>query len=184
MKMPASERILSLREKTIHAVRYLSTDQARIITDVYRSTDNLPVNIRRAIALAASLDKIPISIDPEELIVGNRTPGIRAGVVFPEAGVSWLLKEIDDLPTRPQDPFQVMEEDRRLFIEEIEPCWRGKTLEDLVYNKAGMKLKEYEKVFKINQKDHAQGHICPDVRTWLQYGPAGLLEVVNARLAA
>lgn len=32
------------------------------------------------------------------------------------------------------------------------------------------------KVVKINQKDHAQGHICPDTKLWLELGPAGLAE--------
>ena len=54
--------------------------------------------MKRAKALAASLLEMPIAIDPEELIVGNRTPDIRAGVVFPEAGINWLVKEIDTLP--------------------------------------------------------------------------------------
>ena len=35
-----------------------------------------------------------------------------------------------------------------------------------------------EKVVRINQKDHAQGHICPNVRKWLELGPAGLLNSV------
>ncbi len=37
-------------------------------------------------------------------------------------------------------------------------------------------LKAIEKVVKINQKDHAQGHIIPKVEDWLKYGPAGLLK--------
>ena len=28
----------------------------------------------------------------------------------------------------------------------------------------------------MNQKDHAQVHILPDVRSWLKPGPAGLLK--------
>ena len=100
-------RIVSLKNKTLSSVRYLSIEQAKIITRVYQENENLPVILKRASALAASLSEITINIDPEELIVGNRTPENRAGVVFPEAGINWLLKEIDTLPVRPQDPFQV-----------------------------------------------------------------------------
>ena len=32
---------------------------------------------------------------------------------------------------------------------------------------------------KINQKDHAQGHICPNVELWLTKGPSGLLEIAR-----
>ena len=175
-------RILSLRNKTGSAERFLSIEQARIITKVYSEKADMPVIIRRAYALAASLSGITISIDPEELIVGNRTPDIRAGVVFPEAGINWLEKEIDSLPSRPQDPFNVRRGDVTFFKEIIVPFWRGKTLEDDIFQRYGGELNNMEKVVKINQKDHAQGHICPDVESWLKLGPAGLLEIASENM--
>lgn len=54
---------------------------------------------------------IRISVEDEELIVGNRTKGVRYGVVFPESGCSWINQEFETLPTRPQDQFLVKEED-------------------------------------------------------------------------
>jgi pyruvate formate-lyase/glycerol dehydratase family glycyl radical enzyme len=176
-------RIKSLRDKTVLAERYLSTEQAAIITRVYRNNEGMTVPVKRALSLAASLDEIAISIDPEELIVGNRTSGIRAGVVFPEAGISWLDKEISTLNTREQDPFNVRQLDIEFFFREISSFWKDKTLEDNIYGLYGKELKEIEKVVKINQKDHAQGHICPDVETWLKLGPAGLLEKTRKEIA-
>jgi len=170
-----SDRIRALKLKTINTERYLSLEQARIITDSYMQDEGIPVPLKRARALARSLHEMPLYIDPDELIVGNRTPDIRAGVVFPEAGISWLSREIDTLPARPQDPFNVREEDIKYFRNNIEPFWKGKTLEDDILDRYGHEIKSIEKVVKINQKDHAQGHICPDVRTWLEAGPAGLL---------
>jgi pyruvate formate-lyase/glycerol dehydratase family glycyl radical enzyme len=177
-----SDRIKSLKEKTFSDKRFLSLDQAKIITRVYRENEDLPVNLKRAIALAQSLREIPVKIDPEELIVGNRTPGIRAGVVFPEAGITWLTKEIETLPARPQDQFEVRAEDISSFKESIEPFWRGKTLEDNIIYRYGNEIKAIEKVAKINQKDHAQGHICPNVEKWLKYGTAGLLKITRDKL--
>ncbi len=160
----------------------MSVEQARIITRVYQENPGLSKPLKRAKALASSLTEMPISIDPEELIVGNRTPGIRAGVVFPEAGISWISKELDTLPSRSQDPFRVREADKKIFMEEIEPYWSGKTMEDYIYGTWGEELKAIEKVVKINQKDHAQGHICPHVETWLTCGPAGLLKLAGNAL--
>jgi pyruvate formate-lyase/glycerol dehydratase family glycyl radical enzyme len=177
-----TDRIRSLRQKTISANRYLSLEQAEIITRVYRENENIPVILKRAKALAHSLLDISIAIDPEELIVGNRTPEIRAGVVFPEAGLSWLINEIDTINNRPQDPFNVKKEDISRFKNHIEPFWQGKTLEDDIYQSYGKEIKAIEKVVKINQKDHAQGHICPKVEDWLKYGPAGLLKKSNEKL--
>ena len=179
-----SERILSLKNKTLSSVRYLSIEQAKIITRVYQKNEDLPVILKRSEALAASLSEMPIAIDPEELIVGNRTPDIRAGVVFPEAGINWLVNEIDSLPGRPQDPFNVRQNDILYFKEIIEPYWQGKTLEDDIYRSFGEEISDIEKVVKINQKDHAQGHICPKVEDWLEFGPAGLLSIIHDKLAS
>jgi pyruvate formate-lyase/glycerol dehydratase family glycyl radical enzyme len=177
-----TSRILSLKNKTLNVSRYLSIEQAKIITRVYQQNEDLPVILKRAESLAKSLQEMPIAIDPEELIVGNRTPDIRAGVVFPEAGINWLKNELDTLPDRPQDPFLVKKEDAVCFEEKIEPYWRGKTLEDDIYNSYGSEISAIEKVVKINQKDHAQGHICPKVEDWLKFGPAGLLKKASDKL--
>lgn len=179
-----SERILSLKNKTLSSVRYLSIEQAKIITRVYQKNEDLPVILKRSEALAASLSEMPIAIDPEEFIVGNRTPDIRAGVVFPEAGINWLVNEIESLAGRPQDPFNVRQDDILYFKEIIEPSWRGKTLEDDIYRSFGEEISAIEKVVKINQKDHAQGHICPKVEDWLKFGPAGLLSIIQDKLAS
>ncbi|HLN56648.1 MAG TPA: formate C-acetyltransferase/glycerol dehydratase family glycyl radical enzyme [Bacteroidales bacterium] len=180
--MEASLRINSLKTKTISAQRFLSVEQARIITRIYRENENAPVIMKRALSLAVSLRDIHISIDPEEIIVGNRTSEIRAGVVFPEAGISWLLREIDTLPSRPQDPFNVRDEDKAIFLQEIAPYWKGKTLEDDILDSHGEEIRSLEKVVKINQKDHAQGHICPMVSDWLSLGPSGLISEVDHKL--
>ncbi|MFC1760659.1 glycyl radical protein [Planctomycetota bacterium] len=178
-----TERIQTLKQRTLTAARYLSLEQAKIITQVYQESPDGPVLLKRAKALARALEEMPIAIDPEELIVGNRTPDVRAGVVFPEAGIGWLEEEIETLPTRPQDTFQVHPRDIDDFRTLITPYWRGKTLEDDIYTQYGPAIKAMEKVVKINQKDHAQGHICPHVKKWLDYGPSGLLEQTQKKLA-
>lgn len=174
-----TDRIFSLKEKTVSVSRFLSVDQARIITRIYRENEASTVSLKRAKALAASLREMPICIDPQELLVGNRTPEIRAGVIFPEAGISWITRELDSLPERPQDPFLVRDSDKKIFLEEIEPFWSGNTLEDHIFGAYGDELSAIEKVVKINQKDHAQGHICPNVELWLTQGPSGLLEIAR-----
>jgi len=175
-------RIERLKEAMQSEARYVSMDQARIITRVYRETEGEPTNIRRAQSLAAALREMPIRIDQRELIVGNRTPGVRGGVVFPEGGLSWVDKELETLSTRPQDRFEVLPEDIPYFRNEMYPYWRGKTLEDVVNAELGEEAKTMARVVKINQKDHAQGHICPNTPKWLSLGPAGLIK--EARFAA
>ncbi|MDY6045589.1 MAG: formate C-acetyltransferase/glycerol dehydratase family glycyl radical enzyme [Anaerobutyricum sp.] len=177
-----TQRVKNIRERILSEPRYASIEQAMIITDTYKKNENQPRIIQRALALKASLEQIKITVHPDELIVGNRTAGVRAGVVFPEAGSSWVDREYETLPTRPQDKFNVHEEDIETFRKEIYPYWKGKSLEDVLDERYGKEIKEIEKVVKINQKDHAQGHINPNVAEWLEYGPAGYRKMAEEKL--
>lgn len=167
-------RIHDLKDRMLTEPRYLSIEQALIITDFYKNHAELSTPKKRAMSLAKVMREIKIKIEPEELIVGNRTAGVRAGVVFPEAGISWINSEIEGLPTRVQDTFNVHPDDITKFREIILPYWQGKTLEDSIRKEVGSEVDAIAKVVKINQKDHAQGHICPDVKKWLALGPSGL----------
>ncbi len=167
-------RISALTRRIQSEPRRMSVEQALIITECYREHPDEPRVLQRAYALEAALRQIRISIDPDELIVGNRTAEVRAGVVFPEAGISWVSKELETLPAREQDPFDVRPEDARAFLEQIAPYWAGRTLEDMIGVRHGTEITAVKKVVKINQTDHAQGHICPGVEEWLKFGPSGL----------
>lgn len=177
-----SIRIQTLKDKMLSSPRYASIEQARIITRVYQENEELSVPLKRALSLKVALEEIEIGFEPEELIVGNRTKGVRYGVVFPESGCSWIDREFETLPTRPQDRFQVHPEDIQEFRETIYPYWKGRSMEDIIRAKDGKHIDAIAKVVKINQKDHAQGHICPDTKLWLELGPQGLKEKAEQML--
>lgn len=181
--MMQTPRIQHLKARMFEEKRYASIEQARIITKVYQAHEGDSIPKKRALALKASLEEIAIGFDREELIVGNRTKGVRAGVVFPESGSSWVNREFETLPTRPQDRFAVREEDIEEFRTSIYPYWQNRSLEDGIRHDYGKEIDAIAKVVKINQKDHAQGHICPDVALWLSKGPAGLKEEAQKHLA-
>ncbi|WP_026886579.1 glycyl radical protein [Clostridium beijerinckii] len=173
-ELAMSRRIENLKKKMLSEKRYASIEQALIITETYKENEDKPVIIKRALALKNSLSKLEIGVDDEELIVGNRTKGVRYGVVFPESGSSWIDKEFETLPTRPQDKFNVNLNDIETFRKVIKPYWDGYSLEDVIRRRYGKEIDEIAKVVKINQKDHAQGHICPNFREWLALGPEGI----------
>lgn len=180
-KLEMTDRIRRLRDEMLSEPRYASIEQARIITRTYKANEGKPRILQRALALRAALEEMEIRVEPGELIVGNRTAGVRAGVVFPESGSTWVDREFETLPDRPQDKFQVHEEDIREFREEIKPYWEGKSLEDVLHARYGREISEISKVAKINQTDHAQGHICPDCARWLKLGPCGLRRQAEER---
>ena len=180
--MKIEEEIVNLKNKIMGEERIVSMEQAVSITKSYKENPDDPIILQRAKAFSRSLGEIPVRIDSEERIVGNRTPGIRSGVVFPEAGLSWLEKEFDTLHSRPQDKFRQSRKDREILFHTLLPFWRGLTLEDYIGREKGPEIKEIGKVVKINQKDHAQGHIAPDCISWLKHGPAGLAQQYRAAL--
>ena len=182
LELTCSERIRKLKEEMLKEPRFASIEQARIVTESYKKTEGMPRCIQRAEALKAALLQIRIRIEPEERIVGNRTYGVRGGVVFPETGASWVDREFETLPTRPQDKFQVRGEDIDAFRKEIMPYWKGRSLEDQVREAVGPQVDAIAKVVKINQKDHSQGHICPNTKKWLELGPAGIRKEAQERL--
>ena len=87
------ERISVLKDKMLSEKRYASIEQAKIITDTYKQHEDEPRIMQRAYSLKNCLEKINISVEPEEMIVGNRTAGVRYGVVFPDSGSTWVDKE-------------------------------------------------------------------------------------------
>lgn len=182
MNAEQKNRIEVLKTRMLEQPRYVSIEQALIITKTYQEHETDSKQVKRAWSLYNALTQIEIGIEPEELIVGNRTKGVRYGVVFPESGISWVDREFETIPTRPQDKFLVHPEDIETFRKVIVPYWKEKSLEDIVHQRIGDEISEISKVVKINQTDHAQGHICPNVKEWLELGPAGVIAKAEKNL--
>ncbi|GAK56164.1 pyruvate formate-lyase [Candidatus Vecturithrix granuli] len=175
------ERIARIRDRLIRNEREIDLERARYTTESYQQTEGEPMSIRRAKMLLHLVRKMSITIDQDELIVGNRSLKPRMGVIAPEGAVDWIDKELEILPTRPQDKFQITPEQITELREKIFPYWRGKTLEDTVAARVPVDVMTAVKgkAFSLNQTDHAQGHILPDVEGWLCLGIRGLREKIN-----
>jgi pyruvate formate-lyase/glycerol dehydratase family glycyl radical enzyme len=170
---PGSERI---RDRLLNRRREVDLERARYATESYWQTEGEPMILRRAKMLRHLAQEMSLTIDPDELIVGNRSRLPRMGVIAPEGAVDWIDRELETLPTRPQDPFDITPDQIQELREEIFPYWPGKTLEDQVARQVPEDVRQAVagKVFSLNQTDHAQGHIVPDVKGWLNLGVAGL----------
>lgn len=181
-----SARVAELKQYILDTRRRLYIEPARIETASYRQSEGQPTVMRRARAFRDLCRGISICIHPRELLVGGRSPLPRMGVVTPSAAVRWIDRELDSLPTRPQDPFDVSPSDIAELREQIFPYWRGQTLEDRAADVIPPDVREAiaARVFQVNQTDHAQGHILPDVEAWLGVGLAGLRAKVLAACAS
>lgn len=173
-------RVLRVKERLQKTTRRIDIERARLTTQSYRQTESDPMPIRRAKALLHNVQNMSIAVDRDELIVGNRSLLPRMGVIAPEGAVDWVDRELDGLATRPQDRFVIAADAIEELRERVFPYWRGRTLEDRV--KALLPAEVRQAVdagaFTLNQTDHAQGHILPDVAGWLRLGIGGLREEV------
>jgi formate C-acetyltransferase len=180
-----TDPVARIRRRLLDAERQVDLERARITTRSYQASAGQPMPIRRARMLLDLARHLSIAIDPDELIVGNRSLLPRMGVIAPEGAVAWVDRELDILPTRPQDRFQINADQIRELREEIFPYWRGQTLEDIVAARVpdDVRVAVRGKAFSFNQTDHAQGHILPDVEGWLRLGINGLRQQILAARA-
>ncbi len=177
-----TERAARIKKRLLENERLIDIERARYVTQNYRQTEGEPMAVRRAKMLLHLVRSMSVAIHPDEIIVGNRSLLPRMGIIAPEGAVAWVDKELEILPTRPQDKFQIAPEQIKELREEIFPYWQGKTLEDIVATRVPEDVRRAVrgKVFSLNQTDHAQGHILPDVEAWLRLGIGGLREQVLA----
>ena len=100
-----------------------------------KTTDGLPIIIRRAKSFYEVLDKMTVWVKPGELIVGNMAKNAKSSPVFPEYSAQWILEELDGKPyrweDRPGDKFYILPEDEKI-VRECAEYWNGKTLYDYV----------------------------------------------------
>lgn len=175
------DRIDLLKKQLFENKREISLERALLYTESYKQTEGEPVIIRRAKATANILDKVAISIREGELIAGNRTIKPRSGIISPEMDPYWILKELDTIHARPQDPFYISEEDKKIYREELYPYWAGRSLKDSINGKLRDEIKEAISlnIFKLNQTDKGQGHIIMDLSSALNNGLGYVVERVK-----
>ncbi len=106
-------RIRRLRQELFATQTRPCFARAAIVTRSYLATEGEPWVIRRARALAAVFEEMPLLLRPGELIVGQRAAILAGRSVYPEYNLDGLTPE-----TTPA---------------EIWDAWQGKTLRDEVY---------------------------------------------------
>jgi pyruvate formate-lyase/glycerol dehydratase family glycyl radical enzyme len=125
----STERIRRLNRQLHSTPQTICLHRARAYTKVFAETEGEPMVLRRAKALTRSLEELPVSIGPDELIVGKHSCRLRSVPVAPECHGGWLQWDLENLPKRPQDPFDVPP-DQMAEARAILESWRGRTLYD------------------------------------------------------
>lgn len=123
-----TERLRDLKEAYLKVTPSITIDRAIAYTEVTKEYPDIPANLRRAKGFRRACELAPMLIQDNELIVGHPCGKPRAGAFSPDTAWSWLKNELDEIGTRPQDPYFISEEDKKVMQEELFPFWEGKSL--------------------------------------------------------
>jgi choline trimethylamine-lyase len=123
-------RTRRLKNAYLNSKPRICMERALAFTRSYKKTEGQATSVRLAKAFRLACETITVQLFDDELIVGTHGSGRRMGAIVPEISWKWLAEELDTIQTRPRDPYHIDPEHERLFVEEIMPYWKGKSLEE------------------------------------------------------
>ncbi|MFO1475589.1 MAG: pyruvate formate lyase family protein [Verrucomicrobiota bacterium] len=195
-----TDRVLRLYE----AVRSfgpprVTLDRAVLFTESLKETEGQPLVLRWAKALKHFAEKVPVTIFPDELIVGRPNTWLgRWGIVYPELDGSIMPAGVDMFLKNKGKPGEVAvpEADAKLINEVLTPYWAGKDyatnfVHELPEETRFMLMGPDPKnmllytcvVLATSPMRHSQNW-TPDFKKILQRGVKGIREEAQSKLAA
>ena len=173
-----TKRMNTFREKVLDEKPYIDATRAILCTEAYKENLNQPVVMKRALMLKNILEKMPIYIEDETLIVGNQASSNRDAPIFPEYTLEFVMNELDLFEKRDGDVFYITEETKQQ-LRDIAPFWQNNNLRA----KDGALLPDEVSVYmetgffgmegKLNSGD---AHLAVDYQKVLEIGLKGYEE--------
>ena len=139
---------------------------------------------RRAKAFRALMEKLPVTIRDNELIVGSSAKKARGCQMFPEFSCEWVEDEIETVATRSADPFYLADE-TKAALKEVFKYWKGKTTSDLAtsYMKPETLDAIKHNIFTPgNYFYNGVGHVTVNYGEVLEIGFGGIVKKAKAEL--
>lgn len=157
------ERVRKLRQQSIETLPRISTERAELITEFYKSDRTASVPIRRALSFKHIMENKKICINEGELIVGERGPAPKATYTYPEI-CCHSQDDLEILNSREKISFAASRETKKIYAEQIQPYWQGRTMRELVFNQMGQEWKDAYTagIFTEFMEQRAPGHTVLD----------------------
>jgi formate C-acetyltransferase len=181
-----SPRIQKLIDDMYSKNPAVEAERACLLTESYKTTEALPMVLRRAKALEYILDNMTIVIRDGEMIVGNLTAAPHSTQIFPEFSYKWLPQEFDTLAKRSGDVFEISEDVKSKLLGAF-PYWDGRTVNELAteYMYPETKVAMDHGVFTVgNYYFNGVGHISVDYEKVLKIGFNGIIREAEAAMVA
>jgi formate C-acetyltransferase len=159
-------------------------DRAVIYTEAYQRHENLPVVLKRAVALRETLSRMPIFIEPDEVIMGHPASRPRGAEAFPEVNMQFM-DDLDHFETREYNRLKVAPEVKAALLA-MRDYWRGRTLSDhirAVRTPVGALAVE-SGLLSNSHEWSGFAHVAMDYRKLLERGVEGMRREIEERLEA
>jgi pyruvate formate-lyase/glycerol dehydratase family glycyl radical enzyme len=108
----------------------ISLERARLLTDSWKTTDGLPVPIRRGKAFEKIVSEIPIYIDEDQLLVGDFAAKSGFAEWYPEFSAGWVLKDVSS--EKALQVFKVKDVNKSEMVE-IARYWNERCVESAFF---------------------------------------------------
>jgi pyruvate formate-lyase/glycerol dehydratase family glycyl radical enzyme len=179
-----TDRVARLREASLVARPSISAERALLLTRFYR--DNLGKHstpVLRALAFKHLCQYKTIYIGDDELIVGERGPEPAATPTYPEL-TCHTGEDLRVLNDREKTSYAVAPEVVQIYIDDIIPFWKGRSLRDRLFWSLPPDWKAaYEAgVFTEFMEQRAPGHTVADGKIY-EKGMLDLKAEIAAELA-
>ncbi|MBU2644341.1 hypothetical protein KKI24_06495 [bacterium] len=148
----------------------LDLERARYLTESYRRTENEPMPIRRAKALAHILENMTIYIRPGEMIVGNYAIDPNSVPFYPELSWKWIKRET----SKGKIYENMIDDDGRRELDEICAYWGNSSIHHKLRGYLPEALQDVFWVFNFEST-------TPDYNKIFQVGLKGLLQEATER---
>ena len=157
-------RVTELRERSIAALPSISAERSLILTRFYREhLGRHSTPVLRALAFRELCERKTITIEPGELIVGERGPAPKATPLFPEL-TCHSTDDLRILDGRPLTSYDVPADVIDAYEDEVIPYWRGRSLRDRLFEVLPREWHDaYEAgLFTEFMEQRAPGHTVAD----------------------
>jgi len=179
-----TDRVLRLKNMILHAKPYVESERAVLATEAYKENEHLPPIMRRAKVVEKIFNELPVTIRPDELIVGAVTINPRSTEICPEFSYDWVEKEFDTMEHRIADPFIIPKKTAQELHQAFK-YWPGKTTSSLAASYMSEPTKESmgNGVFTVGNYFYGGvGHVSVDYGKVLKIGFRGIIDEVTRAL--
>ena len=178
-------RVTELRERSLATRPSISAERSLILTRFYREhLGRHSTPVLRALAFRELCERKTITIEPGELIVGERGPAPKATPLFPEL-TCHSTDDLRILDTRPLTSYDVPADVIAAYEDEVIPYWRGRSLRDRLFEILPPEWHDaYEAgLFTEFMEQRAPGHTVADGKIYAR-GMEGFTADIDAAAAA